>query len=280
MRIAALDIVSNSFHLIVAHVNANGRIDILDRAKELVRLGEALRSGVITPDIFDRGLDALRALKRIADRHRPDALQAVATSAVREAQNGGEFVRAVRDELGIEVRVIRGQEEAHLIYLGARRALDLAGRRVAVFVVGGGSTELILADARECYFTVSLKLGVLRLRDNGNAPTLWGAKAAALADRIRSASAHCGARQGDGFRFVALTSGTAPWPDWPLRIAGVLGHPGPHVPRPLRRRKRPAHDGRARCWPVSIRAAPIPSFRARSCCAPTRAGGVDEATLW
>jgi exopolyphosphatase/guanosine-5'-triphosphate,3'-diphosphate pyrophosphatase len=211
MRIAALDIGSNSFHLIVAHVNANGRIDILDRAKELVRLGEALRSGVITPAIFDRGLDALRALKRIADRHRPDALQAVATSAVREAQNGGEFVRAVRDELGIEVRVIRGQEEAHLIYLGARRALDLAGRRVALFDVGGGSTELILADARECYFTVSLKLGVLRLRDEwqcADPPT--AREAAALADRVRSALEPTVARvKAMGFDFVALTSGTA-----------------------------------------------------------------------
>src|SRR5436189_176520 len=90
MRIAALDIGSNSFHLIVSRVNPGGRI---------------------------------------------------------------------------EIRVIRGTEEAHLIYLGARSALDLAGRRVALFDVGGGSTELILADARECYFTISLKLGVLRLRD-------------------------------------------------------------------------------------------------------------------
>lgn len=211
MRIAALDIGSNSFHLIVAHVDATGRIDILDRAKELVRLGEALRSGVITPDIFDRGLDALRALKRIADRHRPDALQAVATSAVREAQNGGEFVRAVRDELGIDIRVIRGQEEAHLVYLGARRALDLAGRRVALFDVGGGSTELILADARECYFTVSLKLGVLRLRDEwlcADPPT--PREAAAFADRVRSALEPTVARvKAMGFDFVALTSGTA-----------------------------------------------------------------------
>jgi exopolyphosphatase/guanosine-5'-triphosphate,3'-diphosphate pyrophosphatase len=219
MRIAALDIGSNSFHLIVAHVNATGRIDILDRAKELVRLGEALRSGVITPPIFDRGLDALRALKRIADRHRPDALQAVATSAVREAQNGGEFVRAVRDELGIEIRVIRGQEEAHLIYLGARRALDLAGRRVALFDVGGGSTELILADARECYFTVSLKLGVLRLRDEwqcADPPT--AREASALADRVRSALEPTVARvKAMGFDFVALTSGTA------FALAGLAG---------------------------------------------------------
>ena len=166
---------------------------------------------MITPDVFKRGLDALRSLKRIGDRHQPDAMIAVATSAVREAQNGGEFARAVRDELGIDMRVIRGQEEAHLIYLGARNALDLAGRRVALFDVGGGSTELILADARECYFTISLKLGVLRLRDDWQTADPPSAReVAALGDRVRSALEPVIARvRAMGFDFVALTSGTA-----------------------------------------------------------------------
>ena len=75
-------------------------------------------------------------LRRIADRHNVDALVAVATSAVREAQNGGEFVRAARDEAGIDIRVIRGDEEARLIYLGARGSLDLGKRRVALFDLG------------------------------------------------------------------------------------------------------------------------------------------------
>jgi len=111
------------------------------------------------------GLDALRALKRIADRHNVDALMAVATSAVREAQNGGEFVRAARDEAGIDIQVIRGDEEARLIYLGARGSLDLGKRRVALFDLGGGSLEVILADAQELYYTASLKLGVIRLAE-------------------------------------------------------------------------------------------------------------------
>jgi exopolyphosphatase/guanosine-5'-triphosphate,3'-diphosphate pyrophosphatase len=211
MRIAALDIGSNSFHLIVAQVSPSGRMEILDRAKEMVRFGESLRTGMIAPDVFRRGLDALRSLKRIGDRHQPDAMIAVATSAVREAQNGGEFARAVRDELGIDMRVIRGQEEAHLIYLGARNALDLAGRRVALFDVGGGSTELILADARECYFTISLKMGVLRLRDDWQTADPPSAReVAALGDRVRSALEPVIARvRAMGFDFVALTSGTA-----------------------------------------------------------------------
>jgi exopolyphosphatase/guanosine-5'-triphosphate,3'-diphosphate pyrophosphatase len=211
MRIAALDIGSNSFHLVVAQVNPGGRIETLDRAKEMVRFGEALRTGMITPDVFRRGLDALRALKRTADRHQPDALLAVATSAVREAQNGGEFARAVRDELGIDMRVIRGDEEAHLIYLGARSALDLGGRRVALFDVGGGSTEVVLADARECYFTASLKLGVLRLRDEWHTSDPPSTReVAALSDRIRGSLEPAVARlRAMGFDFVALTSGTA-----------------------------------------------------------------------
>src|SRR5215471_975516 len=211
MRIAALDIGTNSFHLVVAQVNPGGRIETLDRAKEMVRFGEALRTGMITPDVFRRGLDALRSLKRTADRHQPDALLAVATSAVREAQNGGDFARAVRDELGIDMRVIRGDEEAHLIYLGARSALDLGGRRVALFDVGGGSTEVILADARECYFTASLKLGVLRLRDEWQtADPPSPREVAAFSDRVRSILEPAVARlRAMGFDFVALTSGTA-----------------------------------------------------------------------
>src|SRR3954469_9255024 len=219
MRIAALDIGSNSFHLIVSHVNPGGRMEILDCAKEMVRFGETLKTGIIAPDVFRRGIDALRSLRRIADRHQPDALVAVATSAVREAQNGGEFARAARDEVGIDMRVVRGQEEAHLIYLGARSGIDLSGRRVALFDVGGGSTEVILADARECYLALSLKLGVLRLCDE------WGAsdpptprEVAALSDRVRSALEPVISRlRSLGVDFVGWTSSTA------LALSGLGG---------------------------------------------------------
>ena len=143
--------------------------------------------GSSRPEVFRRGLDALRALRRIADRHKVDALVAVATSAVREAQNGGEFVRAARDEAGIDIRVIRGDEEARLIYLGARGSLDLGKRRVALFDLGGGSLEVILADAQELYFTASLKAGVIRLAEScpcSDPPT--SRERAHLAERVRT----------------------------------------------------------------------------------------------
>jgi len=212
MRIAALDVGSNSFHLIVADVGTGGHISVLDRAKEMVRLGDTtLHHGVIPPEVFRRGLDALRALRRIADRHNVDALVAVATSAVREAQNGGEFVRAARDEAGIDIRVIRGDEEARLIYLGARGSLDLGKQRVALFDLGGGSLEVILADAQELYYTASLKLGVIRLAETcpcSDPPT--SRERAQLAERVRSMLDPVVTRvRAMGFDFVAFTSGTA-----------------------------------------------------------------------
>src|SRR5215471_1806843 len=202
MRIGAVDVGSNSIHLIVAEVETGGRIQILDRAKEMVRLGDgALHTGVIPPEVFRRGLDALKFLRRIADRHKVDALSAVATSAVREA----------RDEVGLDIRVIRGDEEARLIYLGARSSLDLGKRRVALFDLGGGSLEVILADAQELYFTASLKLGVIRLAEAcpcSDPPTAH--ERAQLAERARSMLDPVIARvRAMGFDFVALTSGTA-----------------------------------------------------------------------
>lgn len=212
MRIAALDVGSNSFHVLIVQVQSDGRVEVLARAKEMVRLGEtSLRTGVIPPEVFRRGLEALASLRRIVDRYRPDALVAIATSAVREAQNGGEFVRAARDEIGIDIQVIRGQEEGRLIYLGARGTLNLDGRRVALFDLGGGSLEVILADARECYFIDSLKLGVIRLSEE------WAAadppsprELASLRARIRQSLAPViGRITAMGFDFVALSSGTA-----------------------------------------------------------------------
>lgn len=212
MRIAALDVGSNSFHLIVVQVTTGGHFEVLDRAKEMVRLGESsLRTGIIPPEVFRRGLDALASLCSLAERHQPDALIAVATSAVREAQNGGEFVRAARDEVGVDIQVVRGQEEARLIYLGARGTLDLDGRRAVLFDLGGGSLEVILADSRECYFTDSVKLGVIRLTEEwapSDPPTTR--ELVALRTRVRRTLEPVIARvRSMGFDFAAVSSGTA-----------------------------------------------------------------------
>lgn len=164
MKVAAIDLGSNSIHIIIARVGMQGVIEVIDRDKDMVRLGAGtLTQGVLSEEAMNRGLQALANFRRLAERHGVDAIVAVATSAVREARNGGSFIERVRHETGIEVKVVSGREEARLIYLGARDALDLRGQRVAILDIGGGSVEFMLGDAAGLVVAESLRLGVLRL---------------------------------------------------------------------------------------------------------------------
>jgi len=223
--VAALDVGSNSFHLMVAEASSPQRITVIDRAKEMVRLGETLRDGAIPPEAFARGLDALERLRDVAARHRPEAIVAVATSAVREAANGNDFVAAAHQRLGLTIRPIDGIEEARLIYLGARAALGLGQQRVALFDLGGGSTEAVLGDAMGCLWATSLKMGGLRLR--GEVPVAdppGDSGRAALEEHVRALvgpTVQHMLRQ--GFDQVAFTSGTA------LALARLAGEPLPPV---------------------------------------------------
>jgi exopolyphosphatase/guanosine-5'-triphosphate,3'-diphosphate pyrophosphatase len=228
VRLAALDLGSNSFHLVVVEaVSGPGgpEIRVIERAKEMVRLGEAtLITGVIPTDGFERGLDALEMMRQIVDRHAVEAFLVVATSAIREAANGAEFVRAAGEITGTEIRVIDGHEEARLIYFGARSALPLAGRKVALFDLGGGSLELILADEQRCLFNGSLKLGVLRLKEQWLAAEHHEALAAATLARLRAEVLRVlepavAELRSIGFDFVAFTAGNA-------RSLRALGWPG------------------------------------------------------
>ncbi len=211
MKIAAIDCGTNSFHLLVARVGADGDVEPLDRAKEMVRLGDTAFKGVITDEATGRAVEAIRRFRGIAERSGVDAIIAVATSAVREAENGGDLVRIVRDETGIELTVIRGEEEARLIYLGARSSLNLAARRALVVDIGGGSVELIVGDSRDVHHTTSLKLGVLRLLEMYPiADPITPDQRAKLAEQLhRELEAAMAPVRKVGFELVAMTSGTA-----------------------------------------------------------------------
>lgn len=166
MRVAAIDIGSNSVHMIVAQVEADGRFRILDRAKEMVRLGQrTLTSGRLSADAMNAGVRTLAAFKKLGERHGVVRFKAVATSAVREAKNGGDFVQRVRDEVGLRVKVIPGREEAHLIFLGVRQAIDLRGEPALIVDAGGGSVELIFTEDGRAVGLHSRKLGVTRLTE-------------------------------------------------------------------------------------------------------------------
>lgn len=167
MKLAAIDIGSNSIHMIIARIDGDGTIEIIDRLKEMARLGEeTLATGYLSEAAQERGLDTLRRFKALCEGHRVDDIVAVATSATREARNGTNFIARVADECDIHARIIDGIEEGRYIYLGAREMHDFGGQRALIIDIGGGSVEFIIADRRREYLIRSLRLGVRRLRDS------------------------------------------------------------------------------------------------------------------
>jgi exopolyphosphatase/guanosine-5'-triphosphate,3'-diphosphate pyrophosphatase len=166
MKLAAIDIGTNSIHTIIADVASNGSLEVVDRFKEMVRLGEGQtdKFGLSSRAITD-GLAALSNAKSLCDSRGVEQICAVATSAVRESPNGAEFLSLVRQETGIRVKAITGQEESRLIYQAVRESISLNGQRALIVDIGGGSVEFIVGTQRHLYFADSVKCGVLRLRD-------------------------------------------------------------------------------------------------------------------
>lgn len=166
MRIAALDVGTNSVHMIVVQVRPDHSFEIVDREKEMVRLGAGGLGGrALTEPTMRSALQALAKFKRLAESHEVDEIVAAATSAVREAGNGREFLAAVRQRTGIEVRVISGTEEARLIHRAAVYGVDVSDGAALVIDVGGGSVELTLGRGSQVRVAHSLKLGVIRLTE-------------------------------------------------------------------------------------------------------------------
>ncbi|MBM3215441.1 Ppx/GppA family phosphatase [Candidatus Poribacteria bacterium] len=167
MRLAAIDVGTNSIHTVLVEVDDDLSLRILDSAKETVHLGRGLDSKEnLTPRAMTDALSALRKAKILAESHQIDTIVAVATSALREAPNGLQFIRLIEQEAGIEVRVISGVEEARLIYLAVRESIHLDRRTFFGVDIGGGSVEVIWGTRRELLACDSLKLGVLRLSDH------------------------------------------------------------------------------------------------------------------
>ena len=166
MRIAALDIGTNSIHVIIVEVRPDRSFEIIDREKEMVRLGSGGLGGrSLTEPAMLAAMHALTKFKRLADSHAVDEIVAAATSAVREARNGRSFLSAVRQRTGIQVRVISGTEEARLIHLAAVYGVDVSRGAAVVVDIGGGSVELTLGTNAKARVAQSVKLGVIRLTE-------------------------------------------------------------------------------------------------------------------
>jgi exopolyphosphatase/guanosine-5'-triphosphate,3'-diphosphate pyrophosphatase len=166
MRIAAIDIGTNSVHMIVVRVRPDLSFEVIDREKDMVRLGAGGLDGrSLTDTAMSAALQTLSKFRRLADSHKVDEIVASATSATREAENGGDFIAAVDRQTGIRIRVISGTEEARLIHLAAGYGVDIGGTTAVVVDIGGGSVEVTLGTATQLTLGRSFKTGVIRLTE-------------------------------------------------------------------------------------------------------------------
>lgn len=161
---ACIDLGSNSFHLLIAEWH-EGAIQLIERCSEKVQLGEdVLRSGQISPVAFERGLDCLQSFRQLIELHHVERYWALGTNTFRIAENSDEFVLAAND-LGIEISVISGVQEAVLIYAGVISILEETDDERMVIDIGGGSTEIVVGKQHKRLITHSLPVGCVGWRD-------------------------------------------------------------------------------------------------------------------
>lgn len=165
-RLAAIDIGTNSIRCIVVEADQQGRFMVLDDEKATVRLGEQLsRTGAISQAAFTRAVEAIIRIRKLIDGLKVTEVEAVATSAVRSALNGPELVQVLNRELGREIRVISGEEEAELAAISALHNFEMNGKRYAMIDIGGGSVEIVTALGNHVEEYYSLNLGAVVLTE-------------------------------------------------------------------------------------------------------------------
>jgi exopolyphosphatase / guanosine-5'-triphosphate,3'-diphosphate pyrophosphatase len=166
MRIAVIDLGTNTFNLLVAEVNTFNHYRILYNTKSPVMLGKGgINKNIITPDAMERGIATLgRYLHKITS-FGCEHIYAYATSAVRSADNGKEFTQRVKNEIGIDVHVISGDKEAELIYHGVKLGTRIKDEVSVIMDIGGGSTEFIICNKHQIFWKKSFEVGAARILD-------------------------------------------------------------------------------------------------------------------
>ena len=164
MKVAAVDIGTNTLRMLIAEFDKKWeRLRPLRRERIVTRLGDSfIVTGLLKKEAMERTLVALERFKSIAEEEYCERVIPIATSCVREAKNGREFVRLVKKRIGWDIIVIDGTKEAYLTYLGIKKGLDVRDDTV-MFDVGGGSTEYIFSN--NAIKTISIPIGVVKLRD-------------------------------------------------------------------------------------------------------------------
>lgn len=164
-KVAVIDLGTNTFHLLIARIRGQ-KTEVLRREKVAVKIGEGgINSSIIIEEAQARAISALMHFSKVIEEYHIKEVYATATSAIRNARNSDAITHKIYQETGIQVQVISGEEEAELIYLGVRRAMDLGREKSLVMDIGGGSVEFIIADAEKAYYRQSFEIGAQRLLD-------------------------------------------------------------------------------------------------------------------
>ena len=161
-RIAAIDLGTNSFHVIIVDIYPDGSFRTVDKIKELVGLGEDVAERRLSEEAMERGLDTMRRIKILCDRQDVEVIMAYATSAIRESSNGGDFIQKVIDETGVKILPIPGEKEAELIGYAVQHGIRLNEAPVLMMDIGGGSVEFIVGNRDRFIALDSRKIGVSR----------------------------------------------------------------------------------------------------------------------
>ena len=165
--VASIDIGTNSTHLLIAQINTDLKtFSIKFTEKSTTRLGERDDEGNLTEESIKRVLETLRRFKEYCLSYGVEKILAAATSAVREAPNGRDLIRIVKESIGFEIELISGSEEARLIYLGVLSGMALDNKSHLILDIGGGSTEIILADSEDTRALTSARIGAVRLKND------------------------------------------------------------------------------------------------------------------
>ncbi|NLR93277.1 Ppx/GppA phosphatase family protein [Flammeovirga agarivorans] len=162
---ASIDMGTNTFQLLIAEVENNAITNKLYAKDIFVRLGKGgISNGEIIPEAQERAFNALAEFDKVIRKHKADSVAVAATSAVRVAKNGAQFIQDIRNKFGFEVSIIQGAEEAEVIYYGVRS--DVAMKTTSIIMdIGGGSVEFIICDAQQVLWKQSFEIGAQRLYD-------------------------------------------------------------------------------------------------------------------
>jgi exopolyphosphatase/guanosine-5'-triphosphate,3'-diphosphate pyrophosphatase len=164
MRVAVIDLGTNTFNLLIVDVSSSGEYHSVFNTKIATKIGEgAMIAGKLLPIPMQRAKDALAEYLEIIEKHKCEKTLAFATSGIRSTSNGADFVAEVKSELGLEIKTIDGLEEAKLIYEGVDLAIPFGDEPMLIMDIGGGSTEFIIADKTGVLWMKSYQLGISRV---------------------------------------------------------------------------------------------------------------------